>query len=299
MKLKARILTVILTLTLIISCCVIPAQADIMPYKYGDVNMSENVDIMDVTEIQNHLAQIESIEPYLYEAADVDADAKITIYDATTVQRYLAGIIDKFQSGEYFFTDMWLYHVYPDFSSGRAITGETVTFTADGYANLKPYSFRLYVNDELVDENTQGNTLCYTFYEAGTYSVKVGVYDKWGVGGGFYTSWSDKEYVVIDKPEDLAKPHIAGIYREDIFSRNVEIFTNVQYGTAPYQYKYTLVIQDEVKLETEYSDINVFRFNDTFGNPVKGYTVTVDVKDANGNTDSYSYNFYLMDKPVV
>ena len=98
MKINARILTVILTLTLIISCCVIPAQADIMPYKYGDVNMSENVDIMDVTEIQNHLAQIESIEPYLYEAADVDADAKITIYDATTVQRYLAGIIDKFQS---------------------------------------------------------------------------------------------------------------------------------------------------------------------------------------------------------
>lgn len=304
MKLKARLLIVILTLTLVITSCVIPAQAAIPPQKYGDVDSSGYVDIMDVTAIQNHLAHIENIQYYLYEAADVNGDASINIYDATIIQRYIAGYIDEFPSGKYFFIDKWLYHVYPDYSSGRAIAGEKVTFTADGYASPGPDTFKLYINGELVDENSEGNTLSYTFEKAGTYSVKVCVYDKWGIGGGYYTSWSDEEYVVVDKPEDLSKPYISAVYRENIHSYNLEVFTNVMNGTKPYQYKYTLIMWDKVQFETDYSGSSVFSINvddlfeNLYGTPLYGLTLIVDVKDANGNTDSYTYDCSIYEIPI-
>ena len=304
MKFKARLLTVILSLTLVVISCTIPAQAAIPPQDYGDVDGSGNVDIMDVTALQNHLACIESLQYYLYEAADVNGDASINIYDATIIQRYLAGYLDEFPSGEYFFIDKWLYHVYPDFSSGRAIAGEEVTFTADGYASPGPDTFKLFVNGELVDENSESNTLCYTFEDAGTYSVRVAVYDKWGIGGGYYTSFSDNEYVVVEKPQDLSKPYICAVYREDIYADDVQVFTKVSNGTKPIQYKYTLIIWDEVRIETQYSGSSIFAFKSSditgsmHGSPVGGYTVIVDVKDANGNTDSFSYNFDIYERPI-
>lgn len=304
MKFKARLLTVILSLTLVVISCTIPAQAAIPPQDYGDVDGSGNVDIMDVTALQNHLACIESLQYYLYEAADVNGDASINIYDATIIQRYLAGYVNEFPSGEYFFIDKWLYHVYPDFSSGRAIAGEEVTFTADGYASPGPDTFKLFVNGELVDENSESNTLCYTFEDAGTYSVRVAVYDKWGIGGGYYTSWSDEEYVVVEKPQDLSKPYISAVYRENIHAYNLAVFTNVMNGTKPYQYKYTLIMWDKVQFETDYSGSSVFSINvddlfeNLYGRPLYGLTLIVDVKDANGNTDSFSYDCSIPERPI-
>lgn len=304
MKFKARILTVMLTITLVISCCAIPVQAAIPPQDYGDVDGSGNVDIMDVTALQNHLAQIENIRYYLYEAADVNGDASINIYDATIIQRYLAGYLDEFPSGEYFFIDKWLYHVCSDFSSGRAIAGEEVTFTADGYASPGPDTFKLFVNGELVDENSEINTLCYTFEDAGTYTVRVAVYDKWGIGGGYYTSWIDNAYVVVEKPQDLSKPYISAVYRENIHAYDLEVFTNVMNGEKPYQYKYTLVMKGETQHETDYIDGNVFSINvddifeNLFGRPIYGLTLIVDVKDANGNTDSFSYDCSIPERPI-
>ncbi|MBQ8538199.1 MAG: hypothetical protein IJ433_00945 [Ruminococcus sp.] len=304
MKFNARILTVILTLILIISCCVIPAQAALAPLDYGDVD-GGGISIMDATAIQQYLVNQYEINPHRYEAADVDSDGDISIIDATFIQMYLASVIDTFPAGDMYSIDKWLYDVCSDYSSGRAIAGEIVTFTADGYAYPDPYTFSLYVNGELVDENSQSNTLCYTFEKAGTYSILVTVRDKWGTPStAGWTHWRDDEFVVVDKPQDLTKPYIAGIYRESVFMFENEVFTNVMYGTAPYQYKYTLKHWDTVKLETEYSDNSVFTFDADeifdrlYGSPVHGLVLTVDVKDANGNTDSFSYDCSIHERPI-
>ena len=59
--------------------------------KLSDVNGDNNVNINDVTMIQRHLAELESVEGiYLY-AADVNRDGAVDVADATALQMYLAG----------------------------------------------------------------------------------------------------------------------------------------------------------------------------------------------------------------
>ena len=58
--------------------------------KLSDVNGDNNVNINDVTMIQRHLAELESVEGiYLY-VADVNRDGAVDIADATALQMYLA-----------------------------------------------------------------------------------------------------------------------------------------------------------------------------------------------------------------
>lgn len=63
--------------------------------KLGDANLDSNVDILDVTMIQQHCAQHVTLEGEALKAADADRDQNIAIMDATTIQRFLAKIIDK------------------------------------------------------------------------------------------------------------------------------------------------------------------------------------------------------------
>lgn len=58
--------------------------------KLGDTDGDKHVSINDVTAIQQHLAELESIEGiYLY-AADANRDGVLDISDATTIQMFLA-----------------------------------------------------------------------------------------------------------------------------------------------------------------------------------------------------------------
>lgn len=56
----------------------------------GDANVSERVDIRDVTQIQRHIAELELLNDYQQELADVDRDEGVTILDATEIQLVLA-----------------------------------------------------------------------------------------------------------------------------------------------------------------------------------------------------------------
>ncbi len=62
--------------------------------KRGDANLDSDVDILDVTIIQQHCAQHITLEGEALKAADADRDQNIAIMDATTIQRFLAKIID-------------------------------------------------------------------------------------------------------------------------------------------------------------------------------------------------------------
>ena len=56
----------------------------------GDVTGDGKVNVRDVTAIQRHLANINTLSGKQLRAADTNADGKVTIEDATLLQRYLA-----------------------------------------------------------------------------------------------------------------------------------------------------------------------------------------------------------------
>ena len=63
---------------------------------YGDSNGNGQIDIMDVTNIQRHIARIITLDEEVLEAIDVDGDGIIAILDCTYVQCYIAKVIDRF-----------------------------------------------------------------------------------------------------------------------------------------------------------------------------------------------------------
>lgn len=64
--------------------------------KIADVDGNKNVDIKDVTEIQKHIASINTLDENALIRADVNSDGKVDIKDATLIQQYSAGLIEKF-----------------------------------------------------------------------------------------------------------------------------------------------------------------------------------------------------------
>lgn len=67
------------------------------PVKYtlGDVNLDGKVDVLDVTELQRHVAQSTTLDNVALSVADTNADGTINILDATHIQRFLAQLIPK------------------------------------------------------------------------------------------------------------------------------------------------------------------------------------------------------------
>ena len=56
----------------------------------GDVNLDGVISIRDVTAIQRHIADLETLSDLQLVAADTNGDGKVTIDDATYLQMYLA-----------------------------------------------------------------------------------------------------------------------------------------------------------------------------------------------------------------
>lgn len=294
MKKHLRILSaIILTFGIITSCCMLSANAAIPPQPYGDVDSDQSISILDATAVQLYVAQKGDIHYGSLEAADVDGDSKISILDATIIQQYVAGIITEFPVGDEYFIDKYLHDVFADYDSGKAMAGFPVTFRAKGHCEPSPTSVKLYVNDELVAQTSQRAEdgwyyLSHTFEQAGTYQIRVFMCDKWGHG----LSWSFDDYVVVDKPVDTSMPVITSITRDSTTSIEPEITAVAQFGTAPYQYKFTFEVFNIVEKEQDFSEDNTFDVTlEQTGHPIGGYTVTVTVKDANGNTATESYNF--------
>ena len=63
---------------------------------YGDTNGNGQIDIIDVTNIQQHIARVITLDDDVLKAIDVDGDGEIAIIDCTSVQCYIAKVIDHF-----------------------------------------------------------------------------------------------------------------------------------------------------------------------------------------------------------
>ena len=59
----------------------------------GDVDLSGEVSVLDVTRIQQYLANLGSLDAQQLGLADTDLKGYVDIVDATRIQRFLAGII--------------------------------------------------------------------------------------------------------------------------------------------------------------------------------------------------------------
>ena len=62
----------------------------------GDVNLNGEIDIIDATEIQRHLAGLKTLTERQLAIADTNRNEDVDILDATCIQRYLAGLIAEF-----------------------------------------------------------------------------------------------------------------------------------------------------------------------------------------------------------
>lgn len=272
----------------------ITANAAIPPQLYGDVYYDENINIMDATAIQQHLANINQLKETRYEAADVDGDSKITIMDATIIQQYLAQIITEFPAGKYYFIDKYLYDVVPSFLSGKALAGVPVDFEVSGYAYPEPSKAYLYVNDELVDTAVgEDSTLTYTFPQVGVYEICVTLTDKWGFYAGNWT----KSYQVVELVTDTTKPVITNIAITDKYYTEPKITVDAMYGSGDYTYSYYIskpyLIEEErvfiySKIDVKENSITVdYGYLDYF----ETYVITVVVTDSNGNTAEATTSF--------
>ena len=82
------------------------AIAQSIPYilldnnKLGDTDGDGYVNINDVTHIQRHLAELESLEGIYFHVADANQDGTLDISDATTLQMYLAEYDIPYPIGE-------------------------------------------------------------------------------------------------------------------------------------------------------------------------------------------------------
>ncbi len=64
------------------------AKLDI--YNIGDVNLSHNISVADVTYLRQHLAEIRTLSDYQLSLADAYYDTRVSISDAMRIQQYLA-----------------------------------------------------------------------------------------------------------------------------------------------------------------------------------------------------------------
>ena len=92
-------LTLLLMMILILSS-VIPVGATEASPLWGDANGDGKVNINDVTCIQRHVAELETIPEANRQAALVSGEATLSVQDATLIQQYLAELLARFPAEE-------------------------------------------------------------------------------------------------------------------------------------------------------------------------------------------------------
>ena len=257
----------------------------------GNVDWNSKVDVNDVTLLQNALAGSAEIDKSQYYAGDVNFNGVTNVEDVTLIQLHIAG---KY---EFERDSTNLEHIIrnfcADYDSGKAMTGTPVTFTATMYSGVTPFSYEFLINGEVVQQKSESNTFTYTFDESGSYDVSVRCYnaiDK-------CVEETLHKYTVVDAYES-ENPVIVGIHTDVDYigfaENTLTISANAIFGTAPYQYKFTL---DNGLLVQDYSESADFAIDMESlyyeGTPLKigEHTVLVEVKDADGKTAQETFTF--------
>lgn len=286
-----RILKICITLVVLaalVGTQIISASATIRPIYKGDVDDSGKVKIDDVTLLQKYIVGLEELNKEELWAADVNEDNQYTVDDVTMIQKYCSGIIKSFNT-QYAWRDVQIKNFYSNYDSGKAPVGTPITLCAEayGYGTL---TYKYYVNDALVSESTDSNTLTYTFDEAGFYKITVRIYNEFDN----YCQYDKALKVVEEYPLD--KPVISSLYFDNIHpmnSSNPTLTANVVGGTAPYEYKFTI----DGLYTQDYSENNTFSLEPYMSNQYinfmnQKHTIDVSVRDASGQIVEDSITFF-------
>ena len=286
MKNTMRILALLIACVIVILSLATSVNAYVIYAEYGDVDRSFEVDIFDATRLQQYLVGTWELIDDSIGACDVDADGEITIFDATMIQRYVAGIITEFPAGYSYDVYDVIHGILADCESGKAMVGIPVNFFVEGDIQPGPVKVMLFVDDVCVAQVTEtdefGFLIGYTFEKAGTYDIKVALYDKFGKSEHIIRM---NDYVVIDQPLDKSQPILMS-FEPYTFVSLPRFKANVALGTAPYEYEFVLKYRDDIIFIQNFSENNEFEvdysFLDSFWD-ISYYTFCVTVRDANGN----------------
>lgn len=266
-------------------------SAMIRPIITGDVDWNSKVDVNDVTLLQNALAGSAEIDKSQNYAGDVNFNGVTNVEDVTLIQLHIAG---KY---EFERKSTNLEHIIrnfcADYDSGKAMTGTPVTFTATIDSGVTPFSYEFLINGEVVQQKSESNTFTYTFSESGSYDVSVRSYNA-------IDDCAEEtlyNYTVVDAYES-EDPVIVGIHTDVDYigydEYSLTISANAIFGTAPYQYKFTL---DNGFLVQDYSESADFTIEMSElkkqgkSLEIGEHTVLVEVKDADGKTAQETFTF--------
>lgn len=266
-------------------------SAMIRPIMTGNVDWNSKVDVNDVTLLQNALAGSAEIDKSQYYAGDVNFNGVTNVEDVTLIQLHIAG---KY---EFERDSTNLEHIIrnfcADYDSGKAMAGTPVTFTATMDSGVTPFSYEFLINGEVVQQKSESNTFTYTFSESGSYDVSVRSYN----AIDDCTEETLYNYTVVDAYES-EDPVIVGIHTDVDYigydEYSLTISANAIFGTAPYQYKFTL---DNGFLVQDYSESADFTIEMSElkkqgkSLEIGEHTVLVEVKDADGRTAQETFTF--------
>lgn len=267
MKIK-KYIAMIIIMALVVSLSVLSVSATTKPYNAGDADLDDRVTIKDATVIQKYVANIIPLS-YLQECvSEVDGDGEITVKDATMVQKKCADIIMNFSVPGLIWADVEIKSLYGDYDSGKAMVGVPVTFTANATGNGAPFTFEFFINDKAVTEVSEINTFTHTFEEAGVYSIKAKVFNRFENSN--YTVEYDYEVVEAYK-EDIIK--IKTFYHDNnatelsLKTKNITFTADAMFGSGKYEYAFymdTELVQDYSEKNTylmkEFTNTGTFRF---------------------------------------
>ena len=309
-----KLTSIILVTIILLSACVLSTNAVMTPYSMGDVNFDDNVNIFDVTIIQQVLASLMESTPAIEYLGNVDYDDELSILDATHIQLWMAGLIeDRDIDNMTVFHDIYIHDVYADFESSKAMVGTPVTFTVNAESNLEITAYELFVDNELV-ATSEDNMITYTFEEAGTYGVEIKVHNVFGYASETVSRWAYKVVEPYDETQlNIATKYITGKYVGVVLldREGMNAYAEAMGGVAPYQYKFVLnVFQNSnydakpvATVTQDYSEKNYFELGNIKHNDIcndvyshfyceKPCTLTIYVKDANGNEVTETMEFY-------
>lgn len=301
MKKRIKSLIAILVTVVLLSTQMISASAVITPIFRGYVDYDDECSITDATYIQRYLADLEEMTPEQFYAADVDGDKDVSVIDATYIQQKIAKIIFQFPAGDYCFRDVYAEALVADYSSGKAKVGTPVTFEAVASTMLDTLTYEFYIDGELVRESSQCNTYTHTFEEFGTYYVEFYVSNDVGI------TTSEGIYYTVVEPYETGWVNLYSIYHKGFHDSYLTFEAFAYDGAAPYEYSFALYDQTYesgadshgiLVEKQDYSESNSFKLTSKL-QAEHYYTLYVEVKDANGHTDSDALSFqYRLPPPA-
>lgn len=287
-----RLVSVLLATALIIMAFVMPADALVVDYRYGDINKDNEVDVLDAAQIQKHCADILVLEHIEYALADFDNDRDVSVLDATAIQKYSADLIEnpRDDTNEYLEHYVEIEDIKIEAVTGanllaeKAIDFEIIfddVYTALNDKNARyVFTFKGITDEDFLKEYrrdiyTKPN-VGVSFENPGIYEVEVKVYNLNRVGVYSF----NKRFEILEKFEfdqmRFVDNTYHGIYQEafpkapaDATELSYElVFDNSEfhidgYGECTYSDYFVALVHTKAEYDALF-DINNTKFDDEF-----------------------------------